>query len=124
MSTTRRAGRRRPKKKKEFDINKNINIAVKTGRVYIGTKSVMRKIRFEDLPLIIVANNCPKNLLSEIRNHLSVAGSETPVYTYPFSSWELGMACGKPFMVASLGIEDPGDSEVFKLKEVKTEATA
>ncbi len=123
MSETRRVGRRRPKKKKEFDVNKNINIAVKTGKVYMGTKSVLRKLRFEDLKLILIASNCPGALLNRIKHLMAVSGSKAMLYTYPFSSWELGMACGKPFMVAALGVDDPGDSEIFRVGEQPAEAT-
>lgn len=116
MSNVKRKRRRKPKKK-GFDVKKNVNIAVKTGKVYIGSGVILRKLRFESLKFIIVSVNCPAEILADIRHALRVAGSDTRIYTYKLSSWDLGEACGKPFMVSALGIEDPGDSDILKLLE-------
>ena len=48
--------------------------------------------------------------------------SSIPVVIYKGTSIDLGMICGKPFMVSALTIREPGDSDI--LKAVKEEAEA
>ncbi|GAB4309428.1 MAG: 50S ribosomal protein L30e [Promethearchaeota archaeon] len=107
-----------------MDLNKLINIAVQTGRVYLGTESVLKRLRHEDLKMVVFAKNCPTTTLREVKHHLRVAGSKAKVLTFPASSWELGLACGKPFWVATLGIEDPGDSDILEYEDVAANAEA
>jgi large subunit ribosomal protein L30e len=106
--------RKRTSKKKEFDINKQVNIAVRTGKTVIGTKSVLKHINTNDFRVIILAQNCP----SELKNRIEVMinskeSNQIPIYNYPSSSWELGTAAGKPHMIAAMGIISPGDSSIL-----------
>jgi ribosomal protein L30E len=43
--------------------------------------------------------------------------SNTPVYIYPGSGFDLGVDCAKPFSVLSIAIRETGDSEILKLVE-------
>jgi ribosomal protein L30E len=72
------------KKVKEFDIDTNIKVAYKTGKILYGKSQVLKQIR---------------------QNH-----------TYKGSSWELGLAMGKPYMISVIGINDFGDSDLMSLK--------
>jgi large subunit ribosomal protein L30e len=108
-TTTRR------KKKKEFDVKKNINIAVKSGNVVIGSNKILKAMRQERFKMIILAENCPVNIKKKIINNNSLLDDPIFIHTFNQSSWELGLACGKPFMVASLGIFDEGDSDILAL---------
>lgn len=112
--------RKRTSKKEEFDINKLVNIAIKTGKSVIGTESVKKQLYTGDLKLVILASNCPENIKNSINSLLST--KNVPSYTYPYTSWDLGAAAGKPFMIASLGIIDPGDSTI--LDALKKEVSA
>ena len=106
--------RKRTSKKKEFDINRQVNIAVRTGKTVIGTKNVIKHINTDDFRVIILAQNCPLEYKSQIE--IMVKSSESnqiPIYYYPSSSWELGTAAGKPHMIAVLGIINPGDSSIL-----------
>jgi len=106
--------RKRTSKAKEFDINKLVNIAVKTGKVIIGSRSVKKYLSTNNLKMIIFAKNCPQHILNDFRNILRDKENEILIYTYPFSSWELGTAAAKPFMIATLGIIEPGDSNIIE----------
>jgi large subunit ribosomal protein L30e len=116
--------RKRSSKKKDFDINKLVNIAVKTGKTVIGTEAVKKYINISELKLIVFAQNCPKRTRKTME--LLINSSENPisVYNYPFSSWDLGTAAGKPFMVACFGIINQGDSGIIEAiqKNVKLSA--
>ncbi|MBD3350516.1 MAG: 50S ribosomal protein L30e [Candidatus Lokiarchaeota archaeon] len=106
--------KRRTAKKKQFDVNKLINIAVKTGKTIIGTERLKKYITKESLELIILANNCPEEIRMSIELMNSSMEEKIEVFNYPFSSWELGAAAGKPFMIASMGLIDPGDSTLIQ----------
>ncbi|MHA1821807.1 MAG: 50S ribosomal protein L30e [Promethearchaeota archaeon] len=106
--------RKRTSKKKELDINKLINIAVKTGKTIIGTETLKKYINVNDLKLIILAKNCPEEIRTDIELLTKSSGDESiPIFYYPNSSLELGTAAGKPFMIASMGIIDPGNSSIL-----------
>ena len=106
--------RKRTSKKREFDINKQVNIAVRTGKTVIGTKSVLKHINTSDFRVIILAQNCPEEIKTRIETMLNAKPTNTiPVYNYPNSSWELETAAGKPHMIAAMGIINPGDSSIL-----------
>ena len=99
------------------DINKQIRMAVKTGKVDFGSKTALSSAGSAKAKLVILANNCSKPTREEI---LYQAGqSEVPVYIFQGSSLDLGALCEKPFPVSALIVREPGDSEVLKLAEIK-----
>jgi large subunit ribosomal protein L30e len=108
--------RKRTSRKKEFDINKQVNIAVRTGKTIIGSKSVLKFINTDDFQIIILAQNCPVDLKERIETMInSKEAKKIPIYHYPNSSWDLGTAAGKPHMIAALGIINPGDSSIMNV---------
>ena len=112
--------RKRTSKKKEFDINKQVNIAVRTGKTVIGSKSVLKHITINDFRIIILAQNCPLDLKSRIETMINSKETDRiPIYNYPNSSWELGTAAGKPHMIAAMGIISPGDSSILDVISTK-----
>jgi large subunit ribosomal protein L30e len=113
--------RKRTSKKEEFDINKLVNIAIKTGKSVIGTDNLKKQLFSGDVKLVILASNCPEDIKNSINSLIKSKGIES--YTYPYTSWDLGAAAGKPFMVASLGIIEPGDSTILDAIK-KEEASA
>ncbi len=100
-----------------MDINKQIRMAVKTGKVDFGTRSAMSSVNSARAKLVILANNCPDTQRNDIR--YNAGQSEVPVYVFSGSSLDLGALCDKPFPVSALVIREPGDSEVLKLAEEK-----
>jgi large subunit ribosomal protein L30e len=97
------------------DVDKAINLAIKTGKVVLGTKRTLRQVKQGKTQLVIIAANCPKEIQEEVIYYGKL--SEIPVYTYQGTSWDLGSVCGRPHMVACLAVEQPGDSKILKLKE-------
>ena len=69
--------RKRTSRKKEADINKLINICVKTGKTIIGTNKVLNYINTNDLRVIILAQNCPNDVNAP--SGLGEAGIETSI---------------------------------------------
>ena len=106
--------RKRTSAKSSFDENKEINVAVKTGKTLMGAKTVIRELSMGDLKLIVLANNAPKQVVDEIKLLNSCLDSPIPVFISKNSSWELGATCGKPFWVSTMGILQEGDSSILK----------
>jgi large subunit ribosomal protein L30e len=104
------------KKVKEFDINTNIKVAYKTGKIIYGKKQILREVRRNPFKMIIIANNCPKVLENQLNYYNTLLKNGIFIYRYNGSSWDLGLACGKPYMISMLGVIDPGDSELLSLK--------
>lgn len=99
----------------KVDVNKQIEIAVRTGNVALGVKEAVDAARFAKAKLLIVASNCPDQYKSNIIQYAKQ--SSVPVFNYPGNSLDLGSACMKRFVVAALTIKEPGDSEILKLTE-------
>jgi large subunit ribosomal protein L30e len=99
----------------KLDVNKQISIAVKTGKVSFGVKGALDAAKLAKAKLLILASNCPDPHKSDIAHYAKK--SSVHVYNYPGTSLDLGAACGTPYVVAALAITEPGDSEVLKLAE-------
>ena len=106
--------RKRTSAKSSFDENKEINVAVKTGKTLMGAKSVIRELSMGDLKMIVLAKNAPKQVINEIKLLNSCLETPIPVFISKNSSWELGATCGKPFWVSTMGILKEGDSSILK----------
>ncbi len=100
-----------------MDVNKQIRMAVKTGKVEFGSKGAQATVRAAKAKLVILANNCPAAERHDILHNAEQ--SEVPVYVFAGSSLDLGALCEKPFPVSALVVREAGDSEVLKLAENK-----
>ena len=104
------------KKVKEFDVDINIKVAYKTGKMIYGKTQVLRQIRQDPFKMIIIANNCPDELVAQLMYYNSLINNRIFIHRYKGSSWELGLAIGKPYMVSIIGVNDFGDSDLMTLK--------
>lgn len=105
------------KKEKVFDVETNIKVAMETGDVLYGKNTVLKHLRQNKAEMLITANNVPYDLMSELRHMNTLLDDEIFIYQYNGSSWDLGLALGKPYMVSIVAITDYGDSELKSLKE-------
>lgn len=101
------------------DFVRELRTAMSTGRVVLGSKKTISLCRFGKAKMVIIAANCPTEIRREIEYLCKL--SNIPIYVFPGTSWDLGAACGKPFMVAALAIVDPGESDIMALVEKKEE---
>lgn len=107
--------RKRTSAKSEFDENKEINVAVKTGKTILGTKKVIQQLSMGKLKLLIMAKNTPAKIVDDIRILNNCLEIPVPIFISKSSSWDLGSVCAKPFWVATVGILDEGDSSILKV---------
>jgi len=96
-----------------IDVDKAIATTVKTGKVLFGANNALKSGKLSRAKLILMASNCPRNIMEDITHYANLSG--VPVVIYKGSSIDLGVACGKPFMVSALSIREPGDSDILKL---------
>jgi large subunit ribosomal protein L30e len=108
--------RKRTSKKMVFDIQKAVNVAIKTGKTIIGTDRVVKHLATNPLKMVILAENAPASTTEKIDLYAS-AVENLAVYRCNLNSYDLGNACGKPFMVACIGIIDEGSSDIMKVWE-------
>ena len=99
------------------DVNKQIRMAVKTGKVGFGSKDALASSASARAKLIILAKNCRNADRDDILH--SAGQSMVPVYTFQGSSLDLGAVCEKPFPVSAIVVREAGDSEVLKLVDEK-----
>ena len=103
------------KKKKEFDIDTNIRVAYKTGKIVYGKNHVLRQLRQNPFKMIIIANNCPVDFESQLNYYNSLAKDKIFIHKYKASSYDLGLTIAKPYMISVIGINDFGDSDLQSL---------
>lgn len=94
-----------------MDFNSSLRKAIRTGDVVLGQNRVKEIAREGKAQLVIVAENCPAPFRQYIEGIRDLS-----IYRYGGSSAELGRACGKPFVVSTLAIINPGDSDILSLK--------
>lgn len=94
-----------------MDVDRSIRVAVDTGDVTLGSEKSIQSLKLGKGQLVIVAANTPKDIVEDVEYYTNL--SDIPSYTYKGSSVELGSVCGKPFTVATLIVNDPGDSTIL-----------
>jgi large subunit ribosomal protein L30e len=104
------------KKVKVFDVDTNIKVAYKTGKLIYGKSQVLNQLRQKPFKMLIIANNCPVELDAQLNYYNSLMNDNLFIHRYHGSSWELGLAMGKPYMISIIGINDFGDSDLLTLK--------
>ncbi|CAB49539.1 50S ribosomal protein L30e [Pyrococcus abyssi] len=96
-----------------MDLAFELRKALETGKVILGSNETIRLAKTGGAKLIIVAKNAPKEIKDDIYYYAKL--SDIPVYEFEGTSVELGTLLGKPFVVASLAIVDPGESRILAL---------
>lgn len=105
------------KKTKEFDIDTNIKVAYKTGKIIYGKNQVLKNlIHNSPFKILIVSINCPQELMNQLIYYNSLLKDKFFIHKYKGSSWDLGLACAKPYMISIIGVIDYGDSDLNSLK--------
>jgi len=94
-----------------MDFETSLRRAIKTGNVVHGQKSTKDCIENGMAQMVVVAKNCPEEIISYIADK-----PEVFTYTYKGSSMQLGKACGRPHMVSALAVVDAGESDILNLK--------
>jgi len=82
---------------------KEIKTAMKEKKLVIGSRSVLKNLKSDNIESVICASNCPDNTYGELRYYGKHFGVE--VKRFSGNSRRLGEICGKPFGILVLGIK-------------------
>jgi large subunit ribosomal protein L30e len=96
-------------------IDRELRLALSTGRVYIGSKESIQEMRRGRSKLTIISNNCPEKIREKIVNQSKIG--RIPVIVHVKDSVDLGIVCGKPYPVSAIVINNPGDSKILEITE-------
>lgn len=96
-----------------MDVSKEIRQAIVTGKVFIGADNSLKTLKRGQAKLVIVASNCKPELLADVQHYAKLAN--VPVHTFTGGSRELGLSCGKPFLVSILTVVEAGSSGILGL---------
>jgi large subunit ribosomal protein L30e len=94
------------------DLKDELTGVMKTGKVVLGSKRVVKTLLTGNLKLIILSSNCPDDVREELMYYIRL--SKTPYDIITDDSIELGSICGKPFPISTIGIVDEGESDILK----------
>jgi len=90
----------------DLDINKTLRIMIQTGKVSIGSRQTVKAVDNYKAQAVVLASNCPEDVRDRVTG-------KVPVIDFPGIGVELGTVCSKPFAVAAMAVEDPGDSKIL-----------
>lgn len=96
-----------------MDLAFELRKAIETGKVILGSNETIRLAKTGEAKLIIIAKNAPKEVKDDITYYAKL--SSIPVYEFEGTSVELGTLLGKPFVIASMAIVEPGESKILSL---------
>jgi large subunit ribosomal protein L30e len=88
-----------------MDLERNLKIAIDTGKVIFGTKEAEKAIKNGTARLVVLAKNCPSEYLKK--------QPFTKILQFPGDNVALGAVCGKPFSISAVAVLDPGESNVI-----------
>jgi large subunit ribosomal protein L30e len=94
-----------------MDFNASLRRAIKTGNVILGQNNTEKCVKEGKAQMVVVAGNCPASFKAKLAENANLF-----IHTFEGSSVALGKACGKPFMVSTLAIVTPGESDILSLK--------
>ncbi|MDQ1280073.1 MAG: large subunit ribosomal protein L30e [Thermoproteota archaeon] len=104
-----------------IDVDRIINSALKSGRVYLGFKQTKNAAKTGKAVALILSSNCSVKLQKDIQQYATL--SKTPLLIYHGTSQDLGVACGKPFIVSAMTIRNLTDSQLLKSIKESNEQT-
>ena len=103
-----------------INIERAISVALKTGKAVLGKEEAIKSAKTGKAKIIVLASNCPEEIRKDVEYYSKL--SEIPVYTYDGTTIDLGMVCGKPFIVSAVTVKEVGDSDILKLVEIHEES--
>jgi large subunit ribosomal protein L30e len=93
------------------DLTNDLRLAIDTGKVSFGHRSVMRSISSNGAQAIVIASGGKKGIIDDIVHVCGISGIK--LIRFKGNSVELGAACGRPYSVNSLAIIEAGNSSIL-----------
>ncbi|RLG57481.1 MAG: 50S ribosomal protein L30e [Candidatus Hydrothermarchaeota archaeon] len=96
-----------------MSIERAIRVVVETGKVTMGHRETLRAVKNKEAKLVIVAENCPRDLREDLEYYAKTLGID--LYEFKGTSLELGSVCGRPHVVSMLGVVEEGESNIVEM---------
>lgn len=96
-----------------MDLNREIRQAMTSGKVILGSDKGLKSLKLGQAKLVILALNCDEIVREDVERYAKLAG--IPIHIYSGDSTELGLACGKPFLVNVMTVVDAGSSNILNI---------
>jgi large subunit ribosomal protein L30e len=93
------------------ELEKAISMAISTGKVKLGLDATLRSVLSGKVKATIISNNLPISSKEELLRNCEI--SQIPVIQYEKSGLDLGAACGRPHIVSTIAILEPGNSKIL-----------
>jgi len=100
-----------------IDLDRIIRLAIKSKKIYFGSKLALSMARRGRATVIIIASNSPSRFRSEISYYSRLSG--IPLYTYNGTNLDLSLACDKRFPVSALAIREIVDSRLLRMLKIQ-----
>ncbi len=88
-----------------MDIERNLRMAINSGKVLFGVREAEKAIENRTAKMIVIAKSCPSDFLK--------GQKKTKVLEFTGDNIALGALCGKPFSISAVTIVDPGESNIL-----------
>jgi large subunit ribosomal protein L30e len=93
-------------------LKQKLGNAVRTGKLVLGSKNVIKLLFNGTSKLIVISANCPTDVKERVVYYCKLA--EVPYHVAESTGLEIGAACGKPFNVSALAVIQEGDSKILE----------
>lgn len=93
------------------ELEKAISMAVSTGKVKLGYNAVIKSVLSGKVKVTIISDNLPLDSKDILLRNCEL--SQIPIIQYEKTSFDLGAVCGRPHMVSTIAILDPGNSKIL-----------
>ena len=100
-----------------IDLDRIIRLAIKSKKIYFGSKLTLNLTQSGRASLIIIASNTPDKLQSKIAHYSKLSG--IPLYTYNGTNLDLSLTCGKRFPISALVIRGPLDPQLRRMLQIQ-----
>ncbi len=104
-----------------IDVDRVINSALKSGRVFLGFKQTKNAAKTGKAVALILSSNCSAKIQKDIQLYATL--SKTPLLIYHGTSQDLGIACGKHFFVSAMTVRSLTDTQLIKTIKDSVEQT-
>jgi large subunit ribosomal protein L30e len=84
-------------------LTEDIQSAVKAGKAVIGSRKSLKEMKSGKPKLVVIANNLPQVMKSDVEKNAAAAKVEMQVYEG--TSMQLGIICGKSFPISTVVIK-------------------
>ena len=80
-----------------------IKQAIDEKRITIGAKRTLKYLKSKKIKLVVISKNCPQNIKDDLEHYKKMFGIDVQVFDG--GSKDMGIFCGKPYLISVLGIE-------------------